>query len=231
MEKPAEVPTSELRPMHPLAVRVMHWINAVAMIILILSGWQIYNDEVLFGWLHFPPWMTLGDGAEGGLQWHFFAMWILFFNTIAYAIYGFSVGRFQRMLFPITLAGVIEEMRRALQLKLRHDDLTQYNPVQRLLYLGVMIVIVIQILSGLVIWKPVQFSEIAWIFGDFQGARLAHFLGMAAICGFLLVHVALALIVPETLVAMFKGGPLVRHDVPSPAADKPDAPRTTNTAV
>lgn len=218
--------------MHPLPVRIMHWINAAAMIILILSGWQIYNDEVIIGWLHFPPWLTLGAGAEGGLQWHFFAMWVLAANAIAYAIYGFKRGRFRRMLFPIRLNEVIAEVQNALRLKLRHDDLTQYNPVQRLLYLGVMIVIVLQILSGLVIWKPVQFSELAFIFWDFQGARLFHFAGMAAIVGFLLVHVALALIVPETLVAMLKGGPVVAAEPerPAPGADAEQAAIPTEVA-
>ena len=63
--------------LHPLAIRIMHWINAVAMIVMIMSGWTIYNDEVIFGWLHFPDWITIGDGPEGALQWHFLAMWIL----------------------------------------------------------------------------------------------------------------------------------------------------------
>ena len=68
------------RKLHPLALRIMHWVNAIAMIIMIGSGWEIYNDEVLFGWLHFPHWMTVGDGPEGALQWHFFAMWLLMIN-------------------------------------------------------------------------------------------------------------------------------------------------------
>ena len=208
------------RQLHPLAIRVMHWINAIAMIILIMSGWQIYNDEVLFGWLHFPFWMTLGAGAEGGLLWHFFAMWVLAINGIAYAIYGYRTGRLRRMLFPIRLPEVIEEIRNALRLKLHHDDLTKYNPVQKLMYLGVLIVIVIQILSGLVVWKPVQFSELSVLFYDFQGARLVHFLGMAAIAGFLVVHVTLAILVPETLVAMWTGGPEV-DPVPDPPTAGP----------
>lgn len=205
--------------LHPLPLRIMHWVNAVAMIVLIMSGWQIYNDEVLFGWLHFPSWMTMGAGAEGALQWHFFAMWILAFNGIAYAVYGIRTRRFRRMLFPIRISDVIAEIRNALKLKLRHDDLTQYNPVQKLLYLGVLIVIVVQIVSGLVIWKPVQFSELAVLFGSFQGARLAHFIGMAAIFGFLVVHVALALIVPETISAMLKGGPIVKDERSPPMSE------------
>ena len=119
------------------------------------------------------------------------------------------------MLLPIRIAEIIAEMRKALALKLAHDDLTHYNAVQRVLYVGIIVVIILQVLSGLVIWKPVQFSELAFLFYDFQGARLVHFLGMAAIVGFVLVHVALALIVPKTLVAMLTGGPDVPRDAPA----------------
>ena len=205
------------RPLHPLPIRIMHWTNAVAMITLIMSGWAIYNDEVIFGWLHFPNWMTIGNGPEGALQWHFLAMWILVANGIAYLAYGLSTGRFRRMLLPIRVSEIIAEVRSVLALKLAHDDLTRYNAVQRLLYVGVILAIILQVLSGLVVWKPVQFSELAYLFYSFQGARLVHFLGMAAIVGFLIVHVTLALIVPKTIAAMLDGGPLVAHDKPMDA--------------
>ena len=205
-------PALAWQPLHPLAIRIMHWTNAVAMIVMILSGWAIYNDEVIFGWLHFPNWITIGNGPEGALQWHFLAMWILVVNGIAYIGYGLSTGRFRRMLLPIGLAEIIAEIRSVLALRLAHDDLTRYNAVQRLLYIGVIFVIIMQVLSGIVIWKPVQFSELAYLFYSFQGARLLHFLCMVAIVGFLLVHVTLALIVPKTLVAMLDGGPPVPRE-------------------
>ncbi len=205
---------SNEQQLHPLAVRIMHWVNAGAMIVLITSGWAIYNDEVIFGWLHFPAWITIGGGPEGALQWHFLAMWILAANGIAYLAYGFRTGRFRRKLLPIRISEIIAEMRKALALQLAHDDITHYNAVQRVLYMGVIVVVILQVISGLVIWKPVQFSELAFLFYDFQTARLAHFLGMVAIVGFLAVHVALALIVPKTLVAMVTGGPSVPRDAP-----------------
>jgi thiosulfate reductase cytochrome b subunit len=212
-----------LARLHPLAIRVMHWINALTMIVLIMSGWAIYNDEVIFGWLHFPSWMTMGGGPEGALQWHFLAMWILVANGIAYLAYGFSTGRFRRKLLPIRIAEIIAEIRRALALNLAHDDLTHYNAVQRVLYVGIILVVILQVISGLVIWKPVQFSELAILFYDFQGARLVHFLGMVAIVGFLILHVALALIVPKTLVAMITGGPDVPRDAPAePKLNQPN---------
>ena len=207
-----------LRRLHPLALRIMHWTNAVAMIVMIMSGWAIYNDEVIFGWLHFPNWITMGNGPEGALQWHFLAMWILVANGIAYLAYGLTTGRFRRMLLPVRLAEIVAEVRAVLALKLAHDYLTRYNAVQRLLYIGVIFVIIIQVLSGLAVWKPVQFSELAYLFYSFQGARLVHFLGMVAIVGFLLVHVVLALIVPKTLGAMLTGGPEVPRDTPAEPA-------------
>jgi thiosulfate reductase cytochrome b subunit len=195
--------------LHPLPLRIMHWTNAVAMIIMIGSGWKIYNDEVLFGRLHFPDWITIGGEQQGALQWHFLGMWILVLNGLAYVIYGAASGRFRRMLFPIRYRQLIADIGDALQFRLQHEDLTHYNAVQRLLYTGIIVVAVIQVLSGLAIWKPVQFSELTALFYDFQGARLVHFLAMAAIVGFLVVHVALALLVPKTIIAMLTGGPAV----------------------
>lgn len=214
-------PEPQTRPLHPLALRIMHWTNALAMMVMIGSGWKIYNDEVLFGWLHFPDWITIGGGPEGALQWHFFAMWILVVNGLAYAAYGLSTGRFRRMLLPIRVREVLQEIRNALRLDLQHDDLTHYNAVQRLLYIGIIAVIIVQVLSGLIVWKPVQFSGLSCLFYDFQGARLAHFIGMVLIVGFVLVHVTLALIVPKTLLAMLKGGPQVPKD-PADTASRDD---------
>lgn len=200
--------------LHPLPLRVMHWINAVAMIILIGSGWKIYNDEVLFGWLHFPDWITIGKYAQHGLQWHFFAMWILMLNGLCYLVYGFVTGRFRRKLVPISPSAIVADIRDALRFRLAHDDITHYNAVQKLLYAGIIVVIVIQVISGWAVWKPVQLSELVTLFYDFQGARLAHFIGMTAIVGFLVIHVALALIVPKTIVAMVDGGPREPHNKP-----------------
>jgi thiosulfate reductase cytochrome b subunit len=97
----------------------------------------------------------------------------------------------------------------ALRFRLRHDDLTHYNAVQKVLYLGVMAIGTLIVLSGLALWKPVQFSELANLFGSFQTIRLVHFLCMTAIVAFILVHVTLALLVPQSLIAMITGGPVL----------------------
>ncbi len=136
-------------------------------------------------------------------------MWLLMLNGLCYLAYGFATGRFRRKLLPIWPSEIISNVRDALRFRLAHDDITHYNAVQKLLYVGIIAVIVVQVLSGFAIWKPVQLSELVTLFYDFQGARLAHFIGMAAIVGFLVIHVALALLVPKTIGAMITGGPRV----------------------
>jgi thiosulfate reductase cytochrome b subunit len=189
---------------HPLIVRATHWINAVAVVIMILSGWQIYNAAPIFPF-SFPAWMTLGGWLGGALQWHFAAMWLLMANGIAYLAYGVLSGRIRTRFFPISPAEVARDLRDALKGKLAHDDLANYNGVQKLFYVGVIAALIAVVLSGLAIWKPVQLWWLTMLFGGFQGARLVHFLAMAAIVGFLLVHVVMALLVPKTIRAMVFG--------------------------
>jgi len=188
----------------PAWVRVMHWTNAVAMILMIMSGWQIYNASPLFDF-RFSHDITLGGWLGGALLWHFAAMWLLMVNGLAYLITGFASGRFRKKLFPITPSGVLHDVRAALTFKLGHDDLTVYNYVQRLLYAGIIVVGVLIVLSGLSIWKPVQLYYLVKLFGDYPTARYVHFFCMAAICAFLVIHVLLALLVPKSLRAMIIG--------------------------
>lgn len=201
--------TRQRARLHPLALRIMHWINAVAIFIMIGSGWRIYNDDVLFGWLHFPDVVVIGKWAQYGLQWHFFGMWIFVLNGLAYLSFGVFTGRFRRKLFPIRPREVLATVGDALHLRLSHDDLTVYNAVQKILYLGVILVGIFIVITGLCLWKPVQLSELADLFGGFQTIRLIHFLCMSAIVAFVAVHVMLALLVPRSLVAMITGGPVL----------------------
>jgi thiosulfate reductase cytochrome b subunit len=213
--------------LHPLPLRIMHWINAAAIFIMIGSGWRIYNDDILFGWLRFPDFLVIGKWAQYGLQWHFFGMWIFAINGLAYLLYGIFTGRFRRKLFPISLREVLVTFGDALRLRLSHEDLTVYNAVQKTLYLGVILVGMFIVITGLCLWKPVQFSEVADLFGSFQTIRLIHFLCMSAIVGFVAVHVSLALLVPRSLVAMITGGPVL-DDSPVEAAARPSAPIRIN---
>lgn len=189
---------------HPAWVRVTHWVNAVAMLVMIGSGWQIYNASPLFDFI-FPRSITLGGWLAGALLWHFAAMWVLAINGLVYLTLGFVTGRFRRKLLPITPGAVLADAKAALTFKLSHDDLSHYNAVQKLLYAGVILAAVIIVLSGLAIWKPVQLQELTALFGGYEFARYVHFFAMAAIVGFLVIHVSLALLVPKSLRAMVAG--------------------------
>jgi len=192
------------RVIQPAWVRVMHWINALAIILMIMSGWQIYNASPLFDF-RFAKTITLGGWLGGALLWHFAAMWLLMINGLAYLITGFATGRFRKKLLPITPAGVLSDLRAALTFKLAHDDLTVYNSVQKLLYAGIIVVGIVIVLSGLSIWKPVQLQYLTALFGGYDIARYVHFVCMSLICLFMIVHVALAVLVPKSLRAMIIG--------------------------
>ena len=188
----------------PAWVRIMHWINALAMILMIMSGWQIYNASPLFDF-RFSHAITLGGWLGGALLWHFAAMWLLMLNGLAYLITGLATGRFRKKLLPITPSGVILDVRAALTFNLAHDDLSKYNYVQKLLYAGIIAVSIVIVLSGLSIWKPVQLQWLTALFGGYDVARYVHFICMSAIVLFLIVHVLLALVVPKSVRAMIIG--------------------------
>src|ERR1700723_774955 len=193
-----------VKVIQPAWVRVVHWINAVAIILMIMSGWQVYNASPLFKF-SFPAEITLGGGLGGALLGHFAAMWLLMVNGLVYLTLGFVTGRFAKKLLPITPQGVIADTKAALTGKLSHDDLSKYNQVQKLLYTGIIIVGVLIVLSGLSIWKPVQLQWLTAVFGGYDVARYVHFICMSAIVAFLVIHFALALLVPRSLRAMIIG--------------------------
>ena len=197
-------PSATASAIHPAWVRVTHWINAIAILVMIGSGWQIYNAAPLFGF-NFPKSIALGNWLGGGLLWHFAAMWMLAINGLVYVTLGILSGRFRRKLLPIHPGQVLADAKAALSFKLSHEDLSRYNAVQKLLYAGVILTGIVIVLSGLAIWKPVQLQELTALFGGYDLARYVHFFAMAAIVGFLVVHVALALIVPRNLRAMVTG--------------------------
>ena len=203
--------------LHPLSRRIMHWINALAIFVMIGSGWRIYNYypalPIHFG---FPDYLTLGgdftvteaasneDGLANALLWHFAAMWVLVLNFLAYVIVGFVSGHFRRDFLPVSVGTFLRDFLDALRGRLGHR-LGEYNAVQKVFYWGVLAAILVTILSGLSIWKPVQLQWLTSLFGGYEFARVVHFLGMAAIVGFLVVHLALTALVPKTLVAMVVG--------------------------
>ena len=189
---------------HPFWVRLTHWVNAIAMVLMISSGWEIYNASPLFPFA-FPPAITLGGWLAGALLWHFAAMWLLAVNGLIYVVLGVATGRFRRMLVPIRPREVLADAKAAIARNLSYDDLSIYNAVQKLLYLGVILVGIVIVLSGLAIWKPVQLQELTAAFGGYTAARYVHFFAMAAIVAFFVIHVIMSFVVPKSLRAIIVG--------------------------
>jgi thiosulfate reductase cytochrome b subunit len=185
---------------HSLPIRIMHWIGAAAVICMILSGWEIYNASPLLPFT-FPRWMTLGGWLGGGIAWHLSAMWVLFADGLAYLAYGILSGHFRRDILPPRPKIILRDLDDALQFRLGHQ-LGSYNGVQRLLYMGVIIVICLAVVTGLSIWKPVQLGWLTGLFGGYPVARTIHLTMMALIVGFLIIHLALVILFPRTLVSM-----------------------------
>ena len=146
---------------HPLAVRITHWINAAA-------------------------------------------MWLLTANFAMYVGYGLMTGHIRRRLLPLHPREIWRDAMLALRFRLPHDT-SHYNAVQRLLYVLAGCGIALAIASGLAIWKPVQLYPLTALLGGYEFARRVHFLAMAWIAGFIVVHLALVAIVPRTLPPMLTG--------------------------
>ena len=189
---------------HPAVVRLTHWINALAILIMVASGWQIYNASPLFDF-KFPTELTLGGWLAGGLQWHFAAMWLLALNGLVYLVYGILSGRFRQRFLPITVRGILGDVFDALRGKLAHDDLTVYNTAQRAAYVAIILGIIVLVASGLAIWKPVQLQWLTALMGGYEGARLVHFLAMSVVVFIALVHIVMVILVPRTFPSMITG--------------------------
>ena len=200
-ESHAQEPPPE--PIHPLLVRICHWLNVLAIFIMVFSGWRIYNAAPLFPFT-FPPAWTLGGWHAGSLQWHFAGMWLLVLNGLVYVSYGLLSGHYRRHFLPLSFAALRREFA-----NLRHGRLSHrlgvYNPLQKTAYLSIVLIGITIVASGLAIWKPVQLWWLAALMGGYEGARLVHFFAMAAIAGFVVVHLTMVAIVPSTLWPMISG--------------------------
>jgi thiosulfate reductase cytochrome b subunit len=203
--------------LHPRVVRYAHWCWALGVIILIGSGWQIYNQEPIFPSFTFPTWATIGlgswEGAErvhndiglaGALLWHFAAMWLLFISITVYVIYGIVSGHFHRKFLPVWPSQVLSDIGDFFHGHLDHE-LGARNAIQKLLYAFAVCAMLLMVWTGLVLWKPVQFDFLGGPLGEYEGARYLHFFGMAGIVLFIVVHVALTLLVPKVLPPMITG--------------------------
>jgi len=196
--------SAEWVQIHPLIVRIAHWVNALAVLVMVTSGWRIYNASPLFDF-RIPGAVTLGGWLGGALQWHFAAMWLLAANGLVYVVYGIASGHFRRKLYPITFGAVLHDVLAALRGKLAHHDLSVYNAAQRTAYVAIIVAGVVLVFSGLAIWKPVQLQELTALCGGYEGARVVHFAAMAVVVLLVLAHLAMVILVPRTFPTMITG--------------------------
>jgi thiosulfate reductase cytochrome b subunit len=206
-KEPAEVTTVTLEHhavVQPVWVRVTHWLNALGAILMVMSGWRIYNASPIFPF-RFPSGITLGGWLAGALQWHFAAMWLLAVNGLVYLVLNLVTGRARRRFWPLSPRGFVQDFIAALRGHLSHDDPARYNAVQKAAYVGAVLLLVLMVLSGLVLWKSVQFPWLRQLLGGYEGARVVHFLGMCGLVLFFIVHVTMVARVPRTLRAMILG--------------------------
>lgn len=205
-----------LPSIHPLWLRLIHWINAVAVVVLIMSGWRIYNATrfiwypaltsegfVMRRW-RFPSDWTLGGWLAGAIEWHFAAMWVLFATTIIYVVMSLITKRWTLRFSGISGRGFVSDLRDFVRGKLSHD-LSKYNTIQKVAYSTALIDLVVLIWSGLVLWKPVQLRWMSWFTAGYEGARYVHFYAMAFLCAFIVIHVVMAVLVPKSIKAMMWG--------------------------
>ncbi len=188
----------------PAWVRIAHWLNVLAVLVLVTSGWRIYNASPIFDF-KFPKDLTLGGWLGGALLWHFAAMWLLAVNGLLYLTGNIASGRLWRRFWPLRPREVVADFIAALRGKLGHDDLAHYNAVQKLAYLGAIALLILVVLSGLAVWKSVQLPLLRELMGGFDNARVVHFFAMSGIVAFVVVHVVMVALVPKTFLLMIRG--------------------------
>lgn len=175
---------------HPWIIRVTHWLTAISLVVLIGSGLQIFTAFPSFGpkipqddLLDVPEPLRLGGWLAGALMWHFTFMWVFIVTGALYLIYQFASGRYKMVLFtPRDLPGVWPIVKHYFFFQAKPPVVEPYNPLQKLAYTTTTLLGVASVLTGLVLYNPVQFSGLEWAMGGFPRARLWHSLAM---CGFL----------------------------------------------
>ncbi|MEI1248589.1 cytochrome b/b6 domain-containing protein [Rhizobium aouanii] len=194
---------------HPVVVRLTHWINVFAMVCMVMSGMGIYNAHPILPF-RFPEEMTLGGWLGGSTAWHFAVMWLFVGNGLVYLAFGTASNYLRKRLLNLRLGDLLRDLRLALTFSLRHES-HSYNAIQKAMYLGVLLLGGLMLASGLVLWKPIQFGPLTALLGGFDSARIVHFTGMAALLGFLIVHIVMVAVVPKTLLSMVFGTGLLKE--------------------
>ncbi len=177
---------------HPLIIRCTHWLNVVALGIMITSGLRIYNASPIWSFT-IPHAFTLGGWLAGARQWHFFGMWLFVFNGLVWFLYNIlsAHGRRTTLFFPKDFSGLLPMVRYYLRIDKKHPSYVKYNALQKFAYTVVPLAAVGVILSGMAIYWPVQLNFIAILFGNYDIARVWHFVFMSTLVLFFLGHLGM----------------------------------------
>lgn len=206
----------------PWVIRVTHWINVPTLTVMAMSGLQILAAYPYFGpqgaqydWMPFqgqfraiPGWAKAGQWLAGARHLHFALAWLLVLNAIAYLGYLAYSREWRRRFFwpPRDAKPALEQVLYYLRIRKAAPPVDLYNSLQRSAYTAAVGLGILEVLSGLVLYKPVQFHHLAWVMGGYDGARLIHFLGLVALVGFVITHVIMVLVHPKSLKEMITGG-------------------------
>lgn len=175
---------------HPWIIRATHWLTAVSLVVLTGSGLQIFAAFPGFGpkipqedLFNVPEALRLGGWLAGALMWHLSFMWVFIGAGVAYLAYQLASGRYRMVLFtPRDLPGVWPMVQHYSFFRAKPPVVEPYNPLQKLAYTLTVVLGAASVLTGLVLYNPVQFSWLGWAMGGYTRTRLWHFLAM---CGFL----------------------------------------------
>ena len=184
---------------HPFVVRLAHWVDAVAVIVMITSGLQIFWAFPSFGpkipqnnFFIPPKTLRLGGWLGGGLQWHFTFMWFFVGSGLLYVIYQAVSGHWRQVLFrPRDIKGVWPMVRYYFLFGKKPPVVEAYNPLQKLAYTATIFFGLLSTLTGMVLYKPVQFWWLTAIFGGFRLTRVWHFVSMCGFAAFIPAHLVM----------------------------------------
>jgi thiosulfate reductase cytochrome b subunit len=187
---------------HSRAIRWFHWINFPVLTLMIWSGLLIYWAYDVYGvrigsWTvfkFFPDWfystLKVNGRLAEGMAWHFLLMWVFLINGVAYVLYTAVSGEW-RYLVPNrnSLREAIAVTLYDLHLSKVHPPRRKYNGAQQIAYTSIILMGAGSVITGLAIYKPVQFSWLTWMLGGYPAARFEHFWLAVGYVLFFFVHV------------------------------------------
>ena len=187
---------------HPLPIRITHWVNAISLFVMVASGLRIFRAFPSFGpkipekvLLDIPKSITIGGWLGGALQWHFTFMWFFAASGILYLAYQVFSGHYRTVLFmPRDIPGVWPMARHYFFFGPKPPATEQYNPLQKLAYTSSIGFGVLSLLTGIVLFKPTQFSWLAFLFGGYHLTRIWHFVAMCGFLSFIPGHLIMVLL-------------------------------------